>query len=43
MKGRKHTPADVMLVARPPSWFMVLERCAHDEPRMSRDLVRCSP
>lgn len=26
----------------PPSWFTVLRRFAHDEPRLSRHLVRCS-
>jgi transposase InsO family protein len=36
------TPADAISVARPPSWSMVLGRCAHDEPRLSRHLVRCS-
>jgi len=36
------TPADAISVDRLPSWFMVLGRCAHDEPRLSRHLVRCS-
>src|SRR5581483_11532409 len=35
-----HTPADAISVERLPSWFMVLGRCAHDEPRLSRHLVR---
>ena len=26
----------------PPSWSMVLERCAHDEPQLSTHPVHCS-